>query len=207
MYMKRSVVYPDWVEKYRGKGKTIRKVRNGYGLYQCTSVYDPNLKYPRSVQKYLGMITEKDGFIPKKSSINDSPSSCLEYGLSHFIMANFKRDLVRSTYNGDPDIVILGTVSYIFGDLNESFIRATWLTQGKENELIEKLGRGISERRVKAVSNRIDKLIAQKITDSGDRNVLEKLLFLTVIRKNAGSESVVYYPVVKEIAERYEMKL
>lgn len=205
--MKRSVVYPDWVEKYRGKGKTIRKVRNGYGLYQCTSVYDPNLKYPRSVQKYLGMITEKDGFIPKKSTVSDAPTSFLEYGLSHFIMVNFKRDLVRSTYNGDQDIVILGTVSYIFGDLNETFIRATCLTQGKEDELTEKIGRGISERRLKAVSNRIDKLIAQKITDSGDRNVLEKLLFLTVIRKNADPESVVYYPVVKEIAERYELKL
>lgn len=37
--MKKSVVYPDWVEKYRGKGRTIRKVRNGYGLYACTSTY------------------------------------------------------------------------------------------------------------------------------------------------------------------------
>lgn len=35
----RTVTYPDWAEKYRGKGRTIRKVRNGYGLYQCTSVY------------------------------------------------------------------------------------------------------------------------------------------------------------------------
>ena len=63
--MKKSVVYPEWAEKFRGKERTIRKVRDGYGLYQCTSVYQPGQKYPKSVQKYLGMITEKDGFIPK----------------------------------------------------------------------------------------------------------------------------------------------
>ena len=56
--MKKSVVYPDWVEKYRGKGRTIRKVRNGYGLYACTSTYSPGQKYPKSVSTYLGMITE-----------------------------------------------------------------------------------------------------------------------------------------------------
>jgi hypothetical protein len=59
----RTVTYPDWAEKYRGKGRTIRKVRNGYGLYQCTSVYVSGQKYPKSIQKYLGMITEKNGFI------------------------------------------------------------------------------------------------------------------------------------------------
>ncbi len=28
--MKRSVIYPDWAEKCRGKGRTLRKVRDGY---------------------------------------------------------------------------------------------------------------------------------------------------------------------------------
>ena len=72
-----TVTYPDWAEKYRGKGRTIRKVRNGYGLYQCTSVYVSGQKYPKSIQKYLGMITEKDGFIrrivkPSATSLNNT---------------------------------------------------------------------------------------------------------------------------------------
>lgn len=34
--MKKKNVYPEWAEKFRAEGKTIRKVRNGYGLYECT---------------------------------------------------------------------------------------------------------------------------------------------------------------------------
>ena len=44
--MKKKNVYPEWAEKFRAKGKTIRKVRNGYGLYECTSTYVPG----RSIQ-------------------------------------------------------------------------------------------------------------------------------------------------------------
>lgn len=205
--MKRSVVYPDWVEKYRGKGRTVRKVRDGYGLYQCTSVYDPHLKYPKSVQKYLGMITEKDGFIPKKSSVSDTPSLFLEYGLSHFIMTNFKRDLIRSTYNGDPDIVVLGVISYIFNGLNESFIRATYITHGREEEFIERFNKGISGNRMKTISNKINRLFDEKVTDPDDRNTLEKLLFLTVIKNGSVPETVIYYPEVQVITERYGLSL
>lgn len=205
--MKRSVVYPDWVEKYRGKGRTIRKVRDGYGLYQCTSVYDPHLKYPKSVQTYLGMITEKEGFIPKKSSVSDTPSLFLEYGLSHFIMTNFKRELVRSTYNGDPDVVVFGIISYIFGGISEPFIRATYITHGRESEFIDRFKKGISDNRMKKISNRINKLFDEKITDSNDRNMLEKLLLLAVIRNGSVPESVIYYPEVQIIAERYGLKL
>lgn len=204
--MRRTVEYPEWAEKYRGKGKTIRKVRDGYGLYQCTSVYDPNLKYPKSVQKYLGMITEKDGFVPKKSVLSE-PSSYLEYGLSHFIIANFKRELTRSTFNGDEGIVTLGVIRYIFGDVDKAFIRATSLSRGREDELIHRNAQGVSANRLKAIANKIEKLMAERIPDAKDRNLLEKLLFLTVIRSDGDTESVVYTPPVTEITERYGLKL
>ena len=120
--MKRSVVYPDWAEKYRGPGRTIRKVRNGYGLYECTSTYQPGQKYPKSVQTYLGMITEKDGFIPKKTDLTVTPvaTRSMEYGLSHFIMANFRRDLMRSVYDASEYMIIYGVIYFIFDDLNEA---------------------------------------------------------------------------------------
>lgn len=204
--MRRTVEYPEWAEKYRDKGKTIRKVRDGYGLYQCTSVYDPNLKYPKSVQKYLGMITEKDGFVPKKSVLSE-PSSYLEYGLSHFIIANFKRELTRSTFNGDEGIVTLGVIRYIFGDVDKAFIRATSLSRGREDELIHRNAQGVSANRLKAIANKIEKLMAERIPDAKDRNLLEKLLFLTVIRSDGDTESVVYTPPVTEITERYGLKL
>ena len=125
----RTVTYPDWAEKYRGKGRTIRKVRNGYGLYQCTSVYVSGQKYPKSIQKYLGMITEKDGFIPKKSDKPDS-SDLVEYGLSTLIFLNFKRDLQRSVFNGDQDLICtrLAIVYYLYHSFQPAFLGLTWLT-------------------------------------------------------------------------------
>jgi hypothetical protein len=58
--VRKKIVYPERAEKYRTKGHTIRKVRDGYGLYRCTSLYVKG-SYPKSVQEYLGMITEKYG--------------------------------------------------------------------------------------------------------------------------------------------------
>lgn len=205
--MKKSVTYPDWAEKYRGKGRTIRKVRDGYGLYQCTSVYQPGQKYPKSVQKYLGMITEKDGFIPKRSDAPYVSSRCLEYGLSHFIIANFKRDLCRSAYSASEMIVIFGVLQYIFGDVNEVFIRSSYLCIGKEEELLERLSQGLSPNRMKKMTNTIEKLIAEKIPDEKERNILIKLLFLTTIHETADPKSAVYPSKATEIAQKYGVKL
>lgn len=205
--MKKSVTYPDWAEKYRGKGRTIRKVRDGYGLYQCTSVYQPGQKYPKSVQKYLGMITEKDGFIPKRSDAPSVSSRCLEYGLSHFIIANFKRDLCRSGYSASEMIVIFGVLQYIFGDVNEVFIRSSYLCIGKEEELLERLSQGLSPNRMKKMTNTIEKLIAEKIPDEKERNILIKLLFLTTIHETADPKSAVYPSKATEIAQKYGVKL
>lgn len=206
IYMKKSVVYPDWAEKFRGKGRTIRKVRNGYALFQCTSVYVKGAKYPKSVQKYLGMITEKDGFIPKKSSAD--PDSYLEYGLSHFILANFKRDLSRSVY-GHPtdDILIAGIVYYMFGSVDDIFVLSTYASKGCEDEVLKRTRSGIAIHRLSAISKKISSLIEQKIPDGKDRLLLTKLLFLCVIGKDMDPSSVRYPAVVKETAERYGLVL
>ena len=203
--MKRSVVYPDWAEKYRGKGRTLRKVRDGYGLYQCTSEYVKGQKYPRSVQTYLGMITEKDGFIPKRSVT--APDAFLEYGLSHFIMANFKRDLERSSYDCSPEVLHLGIIYYLFGDVNDTFIRSTYLSHGMEEELIQRFEKGISSRRLKTISNKIESSLKTAIPDESHRLILTKLLFLSVIGSDSQPESVLYPKEVKEIAERYGLRL
>ena len=203
--MKRSVVYPDWAEKYRGKGRTLRKVRDGYGLYQCTSEYVKGQKYPRSVQTYLGMITEKDGFIPKRSVT--TPDAFLEYGLSHFIMANFKRDLERSSYGSSPEVLHLGIIYYLFGDVNDTFIRSTYLSHGMEEELIQRFEKGISSRRLKTISNKIESSLKTAIPDESHRLILTKLLFLSVIGSDSQPESVLYPKEVKEIAERYGLRL
>ena len=204
--MKRSVVYPEWAEKYRTKGRTIRKVRDGYGLYECTSRYEKGQKYPQSVQKYLGMITEDKGFIPKRQSVS-SKRQYVEYGLSHFIIKNFKRDLVRSLNSGSEEMVILGIVFYMFGALSETFIRSTYLTHGMEDKLIGRFNGGVAAQRLSRVRNKINKLLEERIPDEADRNTLVKLLFLSVIDMESEPESFGPNPAVMEIIERYGLKL
>jgi hypothetical protein len=177
--MSTQIVYPEWAEKYRTKGHTIRKVRDGYGLYKCTSVYVKG-SYPKSVQEYLGMITEKDGFVPK-TAFSANPSF-VEFGLSRFILANFKRTLQRSSFNNGAqgDVIALGIVHYIFGGVEPWFINATYLSQGKADDLIRRAD-AVSPSRIKAVAAKIEKLLGRDIPDREERHTLKTLLLLCVI--------------------------
>ena len=205
--MKRSVTYPDWVEKYRGKGRTIRKVRNGYGLYECTSVYVPGMKYPKSVQTYLGMITEKDGFIPKGSSPRSS-SSRIEYGLSHFIMANFCRDLIRSSYNATREFVVLAVVYYLFGNTDPQFIRSTYVTHGMEKQLDTVAGKLANDRKLSNLCKKIDTCITERIPDKKDRKAMITLLLSCSIGDNENTVGEYPYPLLlTQLAERYGLYL
>ena len=50
-------------------------------------------------------------------------------------------------------------------------------------------------------------MIAGKIPDEKERNILIKLLVLTTIHENAAPQSVVYLPKAAEIAEKYGVQL
>lgn len=60
-------MHPEWVEKFRSKGKEIKCVRGKYYLYERTTVWDKEKKMPKKISgAYLGRITE-DGLIgPQK---------------------------------------------------------------------------------------------------------------------------------------------
>ena len=49
--------YPDWVQKYRSKGTTVKKKGDSYYLYKRTSRRIKGKKYPQPVDTYIGMIT------------------------------------------------------------------------------------------------------------------------------------------------------
>jgi hypothetical protein len=150
------------------------------------------------------MITEADGFIPKKS-VSSHPSY-IEYGLSHFIWLNFKRALVRSTYTGDETIVRLGIILYIFGSVREDLIPLTFLSDGLEEDLSHRL-KSTSQSRLRAVSNKIDALLADKIPDQQDRLLLEALLRMCVMESNNRRSQVPALPdAAAELMERYGLK-
>ncbi len=195
--MKRFITYPDWVEKFRSPGHTIKKTKQGYGLYSCTSKYVPGGK-PKSVQTYLGKITP-DGFIPK-SVVSKNPVY-VEYGLSHFIISNFKRDLIRSSYGGKENIIYLGIVHFIFGSCDDIFISSCFLTY-KNSESLCKYRNSITPTRIKAVSNKISKCMKDYFSDE-EMDLLIPILKLAVV--DISSDQHIYYPVIpKQITDIIE---
>ncbi len=80
--MRTEITYPEWVQEYRKKGTTVKKVGNNYYLYKRTSKRIPGKKYPQPVDTYIGMITP-DGIIEKKKTLITTTSvDVKEYGFS-----------------------------------------------------------------------------------------------------------------------------
>lgn len=74
-------MHPEWVQKYKKQGTTVKKIGNNYYLYHATSKWNPEKNYPESVQTYIGKITE-DGVLNGKVSINvNKTEACILSGL------------------------------------------------------------------------------------------------------------------------------
>ena len=66
--------YPDWVQKYRITGTTVKKRGDSYYLYKRTSRRVKGKKYPQPVDTYIGVITP-EGVIQsnkRKVSLTDA---------------------------------------------------------------------------------------------------------------------------------------
>lgn len=71
---------PDYVKPYKTKGVYAQKRKNGYSLFRGHSERVPGAKYPRLIcDEYLGIVTEKDGFIPSRPSVKKG-IRVVEYG-------------------------------------------------------------------------------------------------------------------------------
>lgn len=79
--------YPEWVLKYKGRGRAIHKIRGNYYLYEITSRWDPQIKRARKITKrYLGVISP-DGLREPEYRRN-KPTTVKEYGASLFLLQN-----------------------------------------------------------------------------------------------------------------------
>ena len=80
-------VYPDWVQKQKTTGTTVKKVGNHYYLYKHSSKRVRGKKNPVPVDTYIGKITpegiEKSG--SKKVAVNDTEVIVKEYGFSRSV--------------------------------------------------------------------------------------------------------------------------
>ena len=77
--------YPDWVQKHRTKGTTVKKVGRNYYLYKHTSKRVPGKKNPVPVDTYLGVITP-EGVIPgARRKLETAEAEVREYGFTKAI--------------------------------------------------------------------------------------------------------------------------
>ncbi len=77
--------YPEWVQKYRTKGKTVKKKGDAYYLYSRTSKRVPGKKYPQPVDTYIGIITPEGIIKTNKKKVVLTDIVVWEYGFSKAI--------------------------------------------------------------------------------------------------------------------------
>lgn len=111
------LAYPAWVLKLKKKGTYINKVGDNYYLYAAHSEHVPGTanKARRVCDGYLGIITETDGFIPKKQKAS---SVSFEYGLSCAVTSLCKKPFQRIEHdypNTFKEILLLSILLYIYG--------------------------------------------------------------------------------------------
>ena len=78
-------VYPDWVQAYRTRGKTVKKKGDSYYLYKRTSKRVPGKKYPQPVDTYIGIITPEGIITSNKKKVTLTEIEVWEYGFSKAI--------------------------------------------------------------------------------------------------------------------------
>lgn len=78
-------VYPEWVQKYRTRGMTVKKKGDSYYLYKRTSKRVPGKKYPQPVDTYVGLITPEGVIQSDKKKVALSNVEVREYGFSRAI--------------------------------------------------------------------------------------------------------------------------
>lgn len=80
--MTNKTVYPEWVQNYRTRGTTVKKIGNTYYLYKRTSKRVPGKKYPQPVDTYIGIITPEGVIESKKKKLSLTEAVVKEYGFS-----------------------------------------------------------------------------------------------------------------------------
>ena len=164
---------PAWAKKYDGKGIAFRKRGDSFVLFRVSSHREQGKKYPVLDQTYLGTISERDGFSPsyEKAKTNDV---LLECGLSHFIMANFHRELLRSVFNSSHDLadnkIAAAIVLFLYGAITPRTVKLTSVTHGREDTVL-RLGSS-SLPSLENLRKRIENLFREKFGDESDRNDL-----------------------------------
>ena len=75
--------YPEWINPYRKRGTTVKKVGHSYYLYKTKSVRVPGKKNPQPQSEYIGTITESGVITSTVKKLQTDIVRVYEYGFSH----------------------------------------------------------------------------------------------------------------------------
>ena len=78
--------YPDWVQKQRRKGTTVKEKGGKYYLYKRTSHRVEGKKYPQPVDTYIGVITPDGVIESRRRIVNVTDIEVYEYGFTESVL-------------------------------------------------------------------------------------------------------------------------
>ena len=78
--------YPDWVQKQRRKGTTVKEKGGKYYLYKRTSRRVEGKKYPQPVDTYIGVITPDGVIESRRRIVNVTDIEVYEYGFTESVL-------------------------------------------------------------------------------------------------------------------------
>jgi hypothetical protein len=91
--------YPDWVNAFKEKGTSVKKVGNEYYLYRSTSKRVPGKKYPQPVQEYIGTITREGVIKTHVRKISTDRVKVYEYGMSFVLQTLFPEAFLINSHD------------------------------------------------------------------------------------------------------------
>jgi len=91
--------YPDWVNAFKEKGTSVKKVGKEYYLYRATSKRVPGKKYPQPVEEYIGIITREGVVQTKVRKISTDRVRVYEYGMSYAMQSLLPEKFLINTHD------------------------------------------------------------------------------------------------------------
>ena len=160
--MANTKVYPEWVQRHKKRGTTIKKVGENYYLYKHSSKRVQGKKNPVPVDTYIGRITQ-DGVIKgnkKKVDANDSDIIVKEYGFSRavrHVCTPGWREPLGSVWKEVLDFIILreSPESYVEEEYEDGIILDPHIQPGiQKSTLIRRIKQeyGVEWKELKALS-------------------------------------------------------
>jgi hypothetical protein len=145
--------YPDWVNAYKEKGTSIKKVGANYYLYRSTSKRVPGKKYPQPIQEYIGTITKEGVVRTQVRKISTDRVRVFEFGLSYALESLLPTSFFINTHDKE-------TMRFTFLHIVKYISPKSYLLRGIDLPTLEELQIDLN-----AQINRYEQLTGIKIED------------------------------------------